>query len=103
MGNQPKVARTHPKHTAGLTASESFSYIWEYVDEPIALTTVMRPRGFVIFTSSTISRVPRELFDLVSFPRKKVGLLGCASDKWEKESNRSYPSIRHPSGVSEYA
>lgn len=75
---------------------------WEYVDQPIALSTMMRPRGFVVFTSSTVSRAARELLDFVSLSGKKVGLLDFTSDDLEGESSQSDPSVGDPTWVSEY-
>ena len=100
QGTSQKVARTHPKHAP--RARSEMSNPWEDVDQPIALPTVMRPRGLVFFAGPTISRATRKLLDFVSLPSKNVGLLGFVSDDSERESDQSDPSIGHPAGVSEY-
>lgn len=76
---------------------------WERVDQPITLSTVMRPRRFVFFTSPTVSRHSRELLDFVSLSSKNVGLLDVMSEDWERGSSQSDPSIGHSTRVSEYA
>ena len=89
-----KAARTHPKYASGWDESE-MPNPWASVDQPIALSTMMRPRGFVFFTSPTVSRASRELLDFVSLSSTKVGLLDMLSD----DSAREATNLTHPSGT----